>query len=76
MPGLLLDRCHHLRMAMPCGDHRDPRREIEEFVSVGVLDHRATPRFGYQRIIARIGGRHHTVIPFDQLFRLRAGRVT
>ncbi len=75
LPGLLLDRGHHLGMAMPRCDHGDPRREIEELISIDVGNDGAPSAFRHQRIVARIRRRNHPVISLHNLACFRAGQI-
>ena len=70
--GLFLNRAHHVGMAMAGRANGDACAEIEEPVSVDVLDDCAAGRFGHQRIRTRVGGRNVSLVAFDNCSRLRA----
>ncbi len=71
---LFLNRVHHAGMAMAGGHHRDPGVEIQKAIAIHVLDHRPFAALANQWIAARVGGRQHTIIPFDQRLRARPGQ--
>jgi hypothetical protein len=72
--GLALDRRHHLGVAVAGGGHRDPGREVEVAVAVGVLHHRPLRPLHDQGVVLRVVLRDHAQVALDDRAGARAGR--
>ena len=73
---LLLDRSHDFGMAMTRRNHRNPRSEVEELVSIRIFQPNSPPALGHQRIRARIARRDQPMIGFNNSPRLRSRQRT
>ncbi len=69
--GLLLNGLDHARMAMPRRNHGDARGKIQKQIAIHVLNHRATPALGHERVAARVGRRNELRVPRDHFLCIR-----
>ena len=70
---LALDRGDDAGVGVAGGRDRDPRREVQEQVAVDVLDRRAAPADGDDRVRARKAGRRPAMVELDVGPRLGTG---
>ena len=68
------DRGHDVRMAVARRHHRDPRREVEVTVAVGVFHHRPAGPLHHQRVVLAVVLRHHAAVALDDGAGTGAGR--
>ena len=71
---LLLNRGDNLRMAVSSRADGNPRREIEEIVTVHVFHNSAMTALGHQRIVACIRRRHEFRILLQNPLGIRPGQ--
>ena len=71
---LLLNRGHHIGMAMSGRGHGDAGGEIEEFVAVHIGDHDAAALLGHQRVGAGVGRRNVFLVARENALGIGAGQ--
>ncbi len=73
---LALNGFNHSRVAMPRIADSNPGVEIEEVISIDILDPDSLSLFHHKRIDAGVGLGDKPLIPVEDLFRLRAGKLS